>query len=46
MGQPDLYPFDPSPNVLEKVAFIHDILHPAQEGGRAALGAVSAAGTG
>ncbi|MFO1143959.1 MAG: putative zinc-binding metallopeptidase [Amaricoccus sp.] len=28
MGQPDLYPFDPSPNVLEKVRFIHEILHP------------------
>jgi hypothetical protein len=29
MGQPDLYPFDPSPNVLAKVRFIHDLLHPA-----------------
>lgn len=29
MGQPDLYPFDPSPNVLEKVRFIHGLLHPA-----------------
>ena len=28
MGQPDLYPFDPSPNVLAKVRFIHDLLHP------------------
>ncbi len=28
MGQPDLYPFEPSPNVLAKVAFIHDLLHP------------------
>ena len=28
MGQPDLYPFDPSPNVLDKVRFIHDLLHP------------------
>lgn len=46
MGQPDLYPFDPSPNVLEKVAFIHDILHPAREdGGTAAAGEVSVAGT-
>jgi hypothetical protein len=30
MGQPDLYPFDPSPNVLVKVRFIHDLLHPAR----------------
>ena len=28
MGQPDLYPFDPSPSVLAKVRFIHDLLHP------------------
>ena len=28
MGQPDLYPFDPSPNVLNKIRFIHDLLHP------------------
>jgi hypothetical protein len=28
MGQPDLYPFDPSPNVLAKVRFVHDLLHP------------------
>ena len=28
MGQPDLYPFDPSPNVLDKVRFVHDLLHP------------------
>jgi hypothetical protein len=30
MGQPDLYPFDPSPNVLEKVRFVHGLLHPDQ----------------
>ena len=30
MGQPDLYPFDPGPNVLVKVRFIHDILHPGR----------------
>ena len=35
MGQPDLYPFDPSPNVIEKVRFIHDILHPAGNPGAA-----------
>jgi hypothetical protein len=29
MGQPDLYPFDPGPNVLVKLRFIHEILHPA-----------------
>jgi hypothetical protein len=28
MGQPDLYPFDPSPGVLGKVRFIHALLHP------------------
>jgi hypothetical protein len=28
MGQPDLYPFDPSPNVIAKVRFIHELLHP------------------
>ena len=28
MAQPDLYPFDPSPNVLSKVRFIHELLHP------------------
>jgi hypothetical protein len=27
MGQPDLYPFDLSRNVLTKIAFIHDLLH-------------------
>lgn len=31
MGQPDLYPFDPSPGVIEKVRFIHALLHPDQE---------------
>jgi hypothetical protein len=30
MGQPDLYPFDPSPNVLVKVRFVHDLLHPVR----------------
>ena len=28
MGQPDLYPFDPSPNIVTKIRFIHDLLHP------------------
>ena len=28
MGQPDLYPFDPSPGVVVKVRFIHELLHP------------------
>ena len=28
MGQPDLYPFDPSPNLLVKLRFVHDLLHP------------------
>ena len=32
MGQPDLYPFDPSPGVLAKVRFIHDLLHPPARG--------------
>ena len=27
MGQPDLYPFDPSPNLITKVRFMHDLLH-------------------
>ena len=31
MGQPDLYPFDPSPNVIEKVRFIHELFHPARQ---------------
>jgi hypothetical protein len=31
MGQPDLYPFDPSPNLITKVRFIHDLLHPAAD---------------
>jgi hypothetical protein len=37
MGQPDLYPFDPSPGVLAKVRFVHDLLHPPRnpEGGKA-----------
>ena len=33
MGQPDLYPFDPSPNVLVKVRFIHELLHPPRNPG-------------
>ncbi len=28
MGQPDLYPFDPSPSVLTKVRFVHELFHP------------------
>jgi hypothetical protein len=28
MGQPDLYPFDPSPNIIGKVRFIHELMHP------------------
>jgi hypothetical protein len=35
MGQPDLYPFDPSPNILAKLRFIHDLLHPARNPTRA-----------
>ena len=40
MGQPDLYPFDPSPNVLGKVRFVHDLLQPA--GNRTATSALPA----
>ena len=29
MGQPDLYPFDLAPRVVEKLGFIHGLLHPA-----------------
>jgi hypothetical protein len=35
MGQPDLYPFDPSPNIIDKVRFIHDLLHPVRNPGEA-----------
>ena len=31
MGQPDLYPFDPSPNIVAKIRFIHDLLHDGRE---------------
>jgi hypothetical protein len=27
MGQPDLYPFVLSPGVVEKLGFIHDLVH-------------------
>ena len=39
MGQPDLYPFDPSPGVLAKVRFIHDLLHPPRADGEQPSGA-------
>jgi len=28
MGQPDLYPFVLSTSALEKLAFVHDLVHP------------------
>jgi hypothetical protein len=28
MGQPDLYPFVLSPPALEKLAFVHRLVHP------------------
>ena len=30
MGQPDLYPFDLTPKVVEKLGFVHGLLHPGQ----------------
>jgi hypothetical protein len=32
MGQPDLYPFVLSPRVIEKLGFIHDLVHAPREG--------------
>ena len=33
MGVPDLYPFILSPRVLEKLAFIQALVHPARSAG-------------
>jgi hypothetical protein len=33
MGQPDLYPFDLAPKVVEKLGFIHDLLQPVDSEG-------------
>jgi hypothetical protein len=30
MGQPDIYPFVLSPRVVEKLGFIHDVVHAPQ----------------
>ena len=29
MGQPDLYPFVLAPRTIEKLAFVHALIHPA-----------------
>ncbi len=33
MGQPDLYPFVLYGPVVEKLAFVHELVHPAGPGG-------------
>ena len=37
MGQPDLYPFVLAPTAIEKLAFVHELTHPAVQSGRAPL---------
>jgi hypothetical protein len=34
MGREDLYPFIISPPVIEKLGFIHDLVHQADQGQR------------
>jgi hypothetical protein len=31
MGQPDLYPFVLSAPAIEKLGFVHNLVHPSQE---------------
>jgi hypothetical protein len=36
MGEPDLYPFILTPNVIEKLGFIHELVHQSEAVGTGA----------
>ncbi len=38
MGQPDLYPFLPSPVVIVKLAFVHDLIRGGEQPGQGKAG--------